>query len=325
MALILREKHVRSLLSMRDTITVLEEAFNALAQSIQSGRNDVVQHPRTRIAIPKGVLTFLAGAAAPFGVMGFKTYTASREGIRYLIMLFSSQNGQLLSILEAERIGSMRTGGTSAVATKYLAREDATIVGLIGAGAQAVTQLMGVCTVRPITIVYVYSRRARERELFCQEMQRLLNVQVIPVNHPRQAIEPADIVITATTASEPVLHGEWLKPGCHVNAIGSNWAHRRELDFTTLQRSSIISTDSVEQAQIEAGDFLIPINEGLLDWQRIHDLFRIIHYRRPQRTSPTDITIYKGLGTALEDIATAAHVYNLARRQGLGEEISLLI
>lgn len=319
MALILREKHVRTLLSMHDTVTVLEETFHALAQG------NVVQQPRSRIAIPKGVLTMLVGAAPSFGVVGFKTYTAFREGVRYLIMLFSAQDGQLLAMIEADRIGSMRTGGTSAVATKYMARQDATIVGMIGAGTQAVTQLMGICTVRPITIVYVYSRRQHERELFCQEMQRLLNVQVIPVTHPRQAVEPADILITATTASEPVLHGEWLKPGCHINAIGSNWAHRRELDATTLQRSSIIATDYVEQAQIEAGDFIIPANEGLLDWQRVHELSHIIHHRRPQRASPKDITLYKGLGTALEDIVTAAHVYYLARRQSFGEEIALLV
>ncbi len=319
MALILREKHVRSLLSMGDTVTVLEETFNALAQG------SVVQQPRSRIAIPKGVLTILMGAAPSFGVIGFKTYTAFREGVRYLIMLFSAQDGQLLAMIEADRIGSMRTGGTSAIATKYMARADATIVGMIGAGTQAVTQLMGICTVRPVTIVYVYSRRQRERELFCQEMQRLLNVQIIPVTHPRQAVEPADILITATTASEPVLHGEWLKPGCHINAIGSNWAHRRELDATTLHRSSIIATDCVEQAQIEAGDFIIPANEGLFDWQRVHELAHIIHRRKPQRASSNDITLYKGLGTALEDIVTAVHVYNLAHRQGLGEEISLLV
>lgn len=318
MALLLRERHVRLLLSMRDTVTVLEETFDALAQG------SVVNQPRSRLATTQGVMSILAAAAPPFGVMGFKTYTSFREGIRYVVVLFNAQDGQMLAMIEAERLGSMRTGGTSAVATKYMAREDATIVGLIGAGNQAVTQLMGVCAVRPITIVYVYSRRERERELFCQEMQRLLNVQVIPVPHPRHAVEPADIVITATSAREPVLHGEWLKAGCHINAIGSNWAHRRELDFSTLQRSFLIVTDSVEQAQAEAGDFIIPADEGLFDWQRVHELADIVHNHASLRTSPGDITVYKGLGIALEDVVTAAHVYYLARRQGLGEEVNLL-
>jgi alanine dehydrogenase len=318
MAFILREKHVRMLLSMRDTVVVLEETFNALAQG------SITNQSRTRLAIPQGVLSIMAGAAPPFGVFGFKAYTSFREGVRYIVMLFSAQDGQLLALIEADRLGSMRTGGTSALATKYMAREDATIVGMIGAGNQAVTQLMGVCTVRPITIVYVYSRRVRERELFCHEMQRLLNVQVIPVSHPRQAVEPADILITATTARDPVLHGEWVKAGCHINAIGSNWAHRRELDFTTLQRSSLIATDSLEQAQMEAGDFIIPAEEGLLDWGQVHELAEVVHRHSPRRESPRDITVYKGLGIALEDIVTAAHVYYLARRQGIGEEINLL-
>jgi alanine dehydrogenase len=318
MALLLRERHVRALLSMRDTVVVLEETFDALAQG------SAVNQARSRLATTQGVMSILAAAAPPFGVMGFKAYTSFREGVRYAVMLFSERDGRLLAIIEADRLGSMRTGGTSAVATKYMAREDATIVGLIGAGNQAVTQLMGICTVRPITIIYVYSRRQQERELFCHEMQRLLNVQVIPVIHPRQAVEPADIVITATTSRDPVLHGEWLKPGCHINAIGSNWAHRRELDFSTLQRSSLIVTDSVEQAQAEAGDFIIPADEGLFDWSWVHELAEIVHDHGLLRTSPGSITVYKGLGIALEDIVVAAHVYYLAQRQGLGEEIDLL-
>ncbi len=318
MALLLREKHVRTLLSMRDTIVVLEEAFNALAQG------NAENQPRTRIAVANGVLNMLVAAAPNFGVLGFKSYTAFREGIRYAVFLFDVQDGQLLAMVEAERLGAMRTGGTSALATKFLARQDATTVGLLGTGNQAVTQLMGVCAVRQITTIYVFSRHQREREMFSQEMQRLLNVQVIPVASARQAVEPADILITATSSAEPVLHGEWLKVGCHINAIGSNWSHRRELDFSTLQRSHVIVTDSLEQAQAEAGDFIIPADEGLFDWERVRDLADIISDQGVGRESPQDITLYKGLGIALEDIVTAAHVYYLARKQGLGEEIDLL-
>lgn len=318
MALIVREKQVHSLLNMRDTVVVLEEAFNAQAQ----GR--IINQPRTRLVFASGVLNILAAAAPTFGVFGFKTYTASREGIRYAVLLFDARNGQFLAMVEADRLGAMRTGGTSAVATKYLARRDAKTIGLIGAGNQAVTQLMGVCTVRPVTAVYVYSRRPREQEIFCTEMERLLNVAVMPVGNPRHAVEVADILITATTARDPVFHGEWLKPGCHINAIGSNWAQRRELDFSTLQRSSVIVTDSVEQAQAEAGDFIIPANEGLFDWERVYELAEVMIDDGPQRESLEDITLYKGLGVALEDVVTAAHVYNLARKQGMGEEIDFM-
>ncbi len=318
MALLLREKHVRALLSMQETIVALEDALNALAQGKAESQ------PRTRLAVANGVLNMLIAAAPSFGVVGFKTYTAFREGVRYAVFLFSAQDGQLLAVVEADRLGAMRTGGMSAVATKYLARPDATIVGLIGTGNQAVTQLMGICAVRSISLVYVFSRHQREREFFCQEMQRLLNVQVIPVITARQAVEPADILITATTSAEPVLYGEWLKAGCHINAIGSNWPHRRELDFATLQRSQVIVTDSPDQAQEEAGDFIIPANEGLFDWERVHNLADIVSELRVGRASAQDITLYKGLGIALEDVVTAAHVYYLARKQGLGEEIDLL-
>ena len=318
MALILREKHVRSLLSMRDTVAVLEEAFNALAQGT------VKNQPRERLAFGGGVLNILAASAPPFGVLGYKTYTAFREGVRFVVMLFSAQDGRLLALVEADWLGSMRTGAASAVATKYLARPESEVVGLIGAGHQAVTQLMGMCAVFPITRAYVYSRHAQERELFCSEMTRLLRIHVIPVDSAQQAVASADIVITATTASDPVLQGDWLREGCHINAIGSNWAMKREIDLATLQRCELIVTDSFEQAQKEAGDFIIPANENLLDWGQVRELAEVMLDSGPQRELPQDITLYKGLGIALEDIVTAAHVYHLAYQQGLGEEIDLL-
>lgn len=319
MALIVREKEVRELLSMRDTVMVIEDAFHAQSQGL------VKNQPRTRLAFANGVLTVLAAAAPTFDVVGFKTYTAFREGVRYIVMLFSAHNGELLAIIEADHLGAMRTGGTSAVATKYLARTNARTVGIIGAGQQAVTQLMGVCTVRPtITSIHVYSRKQAERELFCQEMARLLDIEVVSVNDARTVVEVADILITATTARDPVLHGEWLKPGCHINAIGSNWVQRREIDFSTLHRSILIVTDSLEQAYKEAGDFVIPAEEGLFQWERVHELHEIVADEGLQRETPEEITLYKGLGIALEDVVTAAHIYALAVKQGVGQEVDLL-
>jgi ornithine cyclodeaminase/alanine dehydrogenase-like protein (mu-crystallin family) len=151
-----------------------------------------------------------------------------------------------------------------------------------------------------------------------------LSVEVVPVASARQAIENADIVITATTSPEPVLPGDWLKSGCHINAIGSNWPNRRELDLATLQRSSVIVADSKEQARTEAGDFIIPANEGLFDWARVSDLSDVVAGHGPKRELASDITLYKGVGIALEDVATAALVYTLALEQGVGEQINLL-
>ncbi len=318
MALVLREKDVRLLLGMPDTVEMLEQAFAALAQ------NNALNRPRTRLVLANGVLHMLSAAAPSLGVLGFKAYTTFREGVRFVVMLFSAQNGQLLAIIESDWLGCMRTGGASGVATKYLARPDAKIVGLIGAGNQAITQLMGVCAVRQVSGVYVYGRRPRECAIFCDEMTRLLNIDVKPVTTAQQAVEAADILVTATTSPDPVLRGEWLKPGCHINAIGSNWAQRRELDVSTLQLSSLIVTDSREQARIEAGDLIIPANEGLFDWNEVYNLADVIVGYAPQRELPDDITLYKGVGIALEDIATAEHVYRLAVLQNIGEELDIL-
>ncbi len=318
MALILREEDVLSLLEMSDAIIVLEQAFGAWAQG------NAVNRARTRIVQQNGVLHLLAAATPTLGVMGFKTYTVFRSGMHVVIMLFSAIDGRLLCIIEADWLGRMRTGATSGLATRYLARPDASVVGLIGAGKQAVTQLMGVSAVRQVKTAYVYSRRLPECEIFCNEMMRRLPIEVRPVASPRQAIESADIVITATTSPEPVLPGDWLKTGCHINSIGSNWANRRELDLATLQRSDVIVTDSKEQARVEAGDFIIPANEGLFDWSRVFDLADVVAGHMPRRTTPNEITLYKGVGIALEDVATAAHVYTLARERGIGEEINLL-
>jgi alanine dehydrogenase len=318
MAVVLREEDVRILLTMPDTVAILEQAFGALADG------NAINLPRHRIKLTNGVLNMLAAAAPTLGVLGYKSYTAFREGVRFVVMLYSAQDGKLLAIIEADWLGRMRTGGTSGLATKYLALPDATIVGLIGSGNQAVTQLLGICAVRPVTMVYVYSRNAQACRIFCDEMMKVINVEVRPVPTARQVVEVADILITATSSPDPVFQGEWVKPGCHINAIGSNWHTKREIDLSTLQRSYLIVTDSREQAQEEAGDFIIPADEGLFDWNRVFDLSEVVGRQGPQRNAAENITLYKGLGTALEDIATAAHVYEQALVQGFGEELLLI-
>jgi len=318
MALLLREEDVHAVLTMTDTMRVVEEAFVALAQ------DHAINRPRIRMLEEHGVMHILAASVPLMEVMGYKTYTVFRSGMRFVVMLFSTHNGHLLSIIEAEWLGSMRTGATSAIATNYLARPESSVVGLIGAGQQAMLQLIGVCAVRPITTVNVYSRRLPECEKFCEKMSHGLKIQVRAVPSPREAIEEADIVITATTSSTPVFPGDWLKAGCHINAIGSNWASRRELDLATLQRCDRIVTDSLVQAREEAGDLIIPADEGLFDWDNVHELADLVEGNIPPRQSAEEITLYKGVGIALEDIATAGLVYRLARDRSLGVEMNLL-
>src|SRR5579863_6614755 len=318
MALVLREEDVHAVLTMPDTIRVVEEAFSDLAQ------DKAINRPRIRMLEEHGVMHLLAASVPSMGAMGYKTYTVFRSGMRYVVMLFSTHDGHLLSIIEAEWLGTMRTGATSALATNYLARAESTVVGLLGAGQQAMLQLIGVCAVRKISSVNVYSRNLPACEQFCEKMSHGLKIPMRAVASPREAIEEADIVITATSSSTPVFPGEWLKQGCHINAIGSNWASRRELDLTTLQRCDLIFTDSCEQARWEAGDLIIPAEEGLLDWNSVHELADLVEGNSPHRQSADQITLYKGLGIALEDIATASLAYRLARERGLGSDLNLL-
>lgn len=318
MALLLRDGEIRSLLDMADSIDALEQAFTAL-----SHRN-AVNRPRTRVIQNNGILHVLAASFAGAGVLGLKTFTVFRQGMRSVVLLFSAEDGRLLSMLEADWLGRVRTGATSGVATRHLANPDSSRVGLIGAGKQAETQLLGVCAVRPVSTILVYSRRRPECEAFCQRMAQKLQIEVIPAADAREAVEDADVVITATTAAEPVLEGAWLKPGCHLNVIGSNWTRRREVDDETMQRASLIVTDSVEQARLEAGDLVIPANTGNLDWESVWELADVVAGDGPQRNSSYDITVYKAVGTALEDVTVAARAYVHAREQGVGAEIDLL-
>ncbi len=317
MVLILREDDVAAVLKMPDTIDVIEKAFVALAQGKAANRQ------RQRIMQANGVMQIMAASIPTMGVMGHKTYTVFRDAMQFIVMLHSAQDGELLALIEAVYLGGMRTGATSALATTYLSRQDSSVVGLIGAGKQAAMQLLGVCSVRPITQVFVYSRRLYECEQFCREMSAQFSIEVRPAASPREAVENADIVITATTSPDPVFPGDWLRPGCHVNAIGSNWAGRREIDLATLQRSDLVVVESRAQALAEAGDLIIPAEAGQFDWNRVYEMASVVAGSAPRRQSPEEITLYKGLGIGLEDIATAGLVYRLAREQGRGEDFRL--
>lgn len=318
MALLLRNAEVRALLDMPDCIDALEQAFTALSH------RSAINRPRARLIQKNGILHVLAASFMGAGVLGLKTFTVFRQGMRSVVLLFSAEDGRLLSITEADWLGRMRTGATSGLATRHLANPAAAQVALIGAGKQAETQLMGVCAARSIRTISVYSRRHSECVDFCQRMAQQLQVEVLPAASVSEAVEEADVVITATTSGEPVLDGTWLKPGCHLNVIGSNWPRRREIDDETLQRASLIVTDSIEQARLEAGDLLIPANAGSLDWESVWELADVVAGDGPQRNSPYEITVYKAVGVALEDITIAARAYVHAREQGVGEEIDLL-
>ncbi|HZT40563.1 MAG TPA: ornithine cyclodeaminase family protein [Chthonomonadaceae bacterium] len=316
MALYLTERDVERLLTMPEAVTALEAAFRRQAAG------EVINQPRRRLFLPAGVYHTMVAGDVGLGAFGIKAYASFPPKTRFLMLLYSAQNGDLLAILEADKLGQMRTGAASGVATKYLAKQGPLRVGIYGTGWQAWSQLEALCAVREVKEITAYSRNAEHRETFCKEMTARLSVPTTPAERPEAAAEGQDVVITATTAREPVLRGAWLSPGAHVNAVGSNLLMKREIDEETLQRSQRIVIDSIEQAKQEAGDLLIPYERRLFRWEQAVELSDVVSGRADGRTDDSQITLFKSLGIALEDVAVAMAVYTKARAENIGTSLS---
>jgi len=315
MALFLREAEVAQLLPMEAVITVVEDAFR------QQGLHKAVNRPRHRVASETTVLHVMSAAIPSMGVMGLKAYSSARSGARFLAMLYSTTTGELLAVMEADTLGQLRTGAASAVATKYLARPNAGVVGIIGTGWQARSQLVAMSKVRPVALVQVYSRNATRRSAFAEEMIQELGAEVATAESAQEAVDGSDIVITATTSRDPVLRGAWLQAGMHINAIGANWAYKREVDTDVVRRAARIIVDDLEQAKIEAGDLLGPIEEGLLDWTGIAELGQLVVGTVTGRTDEAQITLFESQGIALEDVATMKLAFDRAKAAGIGSTL----
>ncbi len=311
MAIYLREADVEQLLTMRDALREVENALRAY------GSGGAQNRPRQRVRTPNGVLNVMPAGWIERGYMGFKAYAVSPNGVHFHFHLFDSNTGEYLAILEADRLGQMRTGAASGVATKYLTRDDAHTLGLIGGGWQAESQLEAVCGVRDIQKVSIYSRDVAKRTAFASKMAERLKIAVVPVESAEEAAK-SDIVTTVTTSSTPVLHGEWLQAGTHVNAAGSNWASKREVDSATLKRATAIFVDSVEDAQIESGDLIVPAFEAVIGWQQVQEVSALVAGQAKGRTSADAITFFKSNGIALEDVAVGAFVYERAKAKAMG-------
>lgn len=317
MPLLLHEADIARYLPMPDAVAAVEGAFRHLGD----GRAQNISRVRTRIH--GGVMHVMAAADPASGYLGLKAYTTIRGQARFVVLLFSAATGELLSIMEADALGQRRTGAASGVATKYMARPDARVVGIYGTGWQARSQLAAIAAVRDIQRVQAYGRDAARRESFAREMSATLGIEVVGVDAPEQAAEGADILVTITSSVEPVLRGEWLTPGVHINAAGSNALVRRELDEAAVQRCDRIVVDTVDQARLEAGDLLPLIERGTLHWGQVHGLGEVVTGAYPGRVSDREMTLFKSLGLAVEDIAAAGVVYERALADGAGERFSL--
>ncbi len=298
--LYLTEAEVRSLLPMREAIERVREGFEELA----AGRAQ--NQPRRRLILPEGsALHSMAGSCGAY--FGTKIYsTHRRHGAHFFFLLFDAPTAAPLAMMEANYLGQIRTGAASGYATDLLARPDASVLGVIGAGFQAESQIDAVRVVRPIREVRVWSRDVARRERFAEK------VDAIAATTAEEAVRGAGVVITATNARDPVLESEWIAPGVHINAVGSNVASRRELPADLIARAGLIAADSIEQARIEAGDLVLA---G--DWSGVVELRDVSRGHDPNR-----VTIFKSVGLGLEDVVCGGWVYEKAVQQGVGRELA---
>ena len=318
MTLLLKEVDVRALLTMPMPLEAVEESLR------QQGNGELSLHPRRRLKLPDNALLHYMAAGDPVhGFIGMKVYTSVRGAVRFMVPLFRSATGEMAALIEADALGQIRTGAATGVATKYLANADTRIAGIIGTGYQARTQLEAVAAVRRLERVRAFGRDPERRAQFCREMSARIGMEVEPVESGEKAVRGADIVVTATSAMKIVLEGPWLSPGVHVNAIGANWAQKRELDDAAVTRADAIVVDSIEQAKMEAGDLILSFANDAARWDAVRELGAIVAGKIPGRTGPNQITLFKSNGIATWDLAVAVRVYKLAAARGVGQSIPL--
>ncbi|HUK53626.1 MAG TPA: ornithine cyclodeaminase family protein [Candidatus Binatia bacterium] len=317
MARLLTEADVRRILTMPMALEGVETAFR------RAGRGLTILHPRLRLLMPaQSYMHYMAAADLEAGYCGLKIYTSVKGGaLRFVVALFKAETGKLVALLEADYLGQMRTGAASGAATKLMAREDSRTCGLLGSGLQAKTQLEAVAAVRKLEEARVYSRNAERCEAFCREMSLRLGIKVVPVINAESAVREMDIVVTATSSSTPVVFGEWISPEAHINAIGANFPHKRELDEDAVKRCGIIVADSREQSRLESGDLISVLGEDANAWAAVRELADVVSGKLAGRTHDRQITLFKSNGIAIEDVSVGARVYEEAVRQGIGQHL----
>ena len=306
MPLWLSEDDVASLVTPAEAVPVIEECFRRMAAG------EVELMPRRRFEVDGGYFAVMAAADRGLGVAGLKSYTIVEGELAFVVCLFDLSDGTLAAMIAADRLGQVRTGAASGVAAKYLARSGATSLGLIGAGWQAESQLEAIRAAVPTLERVVVSSRTAER------------AASFAATHGAQVAETpseaggCDVVVTVTTAKDPVLRGDWLQEGALVCAVGANDPRARELDAQVIERASLVCCDSLEDAKLESGDLIEPVAAGDLDWLEVQELHDIVSGEVPGRQSENDIVVFKSNGIAPWDVAIAYEVVRRARERGVG-------
>ncbi len=318
MTLHINEAEVRQLLNMRLAIEAVEQV------SRKQAAGKVVVQPRRRFELPNGgFFHYMAAMDTEAGFVAMKQYTYVKGRLCFLVPLYEIATGDLLALIEADYMGQLRTGAASGVATKYLARVEAKVAAILGSGGQAKTQLEAVAAVRKLELVRAYGRNPENRARFCEEMAKRLDIPVLSAESAEEAVRGADIVTTATTSPKPVLCGADLYAGVHINAIGANHAHKRELDDAAIAKADLIFVDSLAQSKEEAGDLIQPFEHQPERWEKVQELAELVAGKAPGRSTDAQITLFKSNGIAAWDLAVAIVVYNLAKETSLGRELPL--
>ena len=307
MALYLTNDDVRRLLSVSECVKVLEDLFQQEAQGF------VENLPRQRMRFGRTSATLMGGSVLGSNAYGVRHSTAT--------LLYNTESGKLDAVLEPGTLAWIRTGAATGVAVKYMSAPDASVVGVIGAGRQAVTQVEAVCAVRPVSLVKVYSRDEERRTRFAAEMRDHVSADVVAVTSTEEAVRGSQVVVAITTAREPVFDGALLEPGTHVTAAGSNNWMKREVDETTIRRASLVAVDNLEQAKIECGELIWAAERGAFRWRDAVELHDVVSGRVPGRPSDEAITLFESQGIGIEDVAASAYVLRRAREEGVGVEL----
>lgn len=295
--LVLNESEVSNLIDMDGAIAAMRDLLT------RTQRGDIEIIPRRRLQDGPMYMAMMAASDTKAHLFAAKLYTTGARRGSFKLLLWDSKSGQLLAILDANRLGQLRTGAISAVATDLLARKDADTMLLIGTGYQAETQVIAISRVRTLKTIYIHSRNPDNRATFVKRLREQLpeSTALISADSVEAYAGKVDIIVTATTAREPVIHGTWLRPGTHINAIGSNHPTDRELDSEVLHRATIVTTDHLGGAKLESGDLLLGLSKD--EWLRVQPLDGA-----PRRQNANAITVFVSQGIASEDLVLAQYV-----------------
>jgi ornithine cyclodeaminase/alanine dehydrogenase len=307
--LYLTEAEVADLLTPADALEAVEGSFRRLAAG------EIENVPRQRTRFEDGFLAVMWAVDRELGLAGLKSYAAGTEGTHFVVLLFDTETTQPVAVIEADKLGQLRTGAASGVAAKYLARTGATSLGVIGCGFQARSQVAAIRAALPsLETVVAYCRSEERLAEFCAEVGA-------EAGESHRDAAAQDVVVTVTTSKDPVVRGEWLRPGTLVCAVGANHPSRRELDNVVLERAAFVCCDSIENAKRESGDLIEPVAAGVLDWLEVHELQEVVAGELPGRQADDDVVVFKSNGLAAWDVAIGAVALERARERGAGTEL----